>query len=325
MVFIYKKRSAPAMLASLESAVRRLPEYHDMMPILSAKFGAVQAGFGGEQELDKIFERYSFSMKYGVFHDISLVSSTYFQVDTLLVTPGYAVLFEVKNISGELMVTANPPQLLRKSDSGKVSGFKSPIVQLDSNCELFQDWLSSRGVSLPVYGAVVLAYEKQRIDVFDTDVPILFPHAVPTFIRKLPTGSPLLDEKTFSGLLANLSNSHRPYIPSPISSMYQIPRKDFRTGVMCPECGRFGMEWYARSWNCKGCGTSDRHAHKQAILDWFLLFGGKMRNKDCREFLHIERQQTAHRFLQGMELNIEGANRNRAYSMKYFQEKEKRT
>lgn len=317
-MFIYKRRMAPLMLASLDAAIGRLPNTHEMMPILSARLAAVQAGFGGEQELDKVFDRYSFSMKYGVFHDMSLMSSTYFQVDTLLVTPWFAVLFEVKNISGELMVTANPPQLIRKSDSGQVTGFQSPLAQLESNCELFQDWLSSRGVSIPVYGAVVLAYAKQRIDVFDTDVPILFPHSVPTYIRKIPAGPPLLDEKTFSGLMVDLKKSHRPYRPSPISSMYKIPRNDFRTGVICPGCGRFEMEWYARSWNCKGCGGTDRHAHKQAILDWFMLFGGDMRNKDCRDFLHIERQQTAHRFLKGMELNVEGLNRHRVYSMKIF-------
>ena len=316
-MFIYKKRSAPSMLASLDAGVRRLSDTHEMMPILSVKYAAVQAGFGGEQELDKVFERYSFSMNYGVFHDMSLMSSTYFQVDTLLVTPWFAVLFEVKNISGELMVTANPPQLIRKSDSGKVSGFKSPLAQLESNCELFQDWLTSRGISLPVYGAVVLAYAKQRIDVFDTDVPILFPHAVPTFIRKLPTGSPLLDEKTFSRLLADLSTSHRPYIPSPISSMYKIPKNDFRTGVICPACGRFGMEKYMGGWRCLACGGTSRTAHEQAIRDWFHLFGGEMSNRDCREFLHVNRQQTAHRLLVSMELETSGTKRGRKYSMKF--------
>lgn len=306
----------PQQLEGLDAVIRRLPEYHEMIPILKAKFAAVQAGFGGEQELDKVFERYAFSMEYGVFHDLSLVSSTLFQIDTLLVTPWYAVLFEVKNIAGELMVTANPPQLIRKSDSGQVSGFKSPIAQLESNCELFEDWLKSRGLSLPVYGAVVLAYAKQRIEVFDTEVPILFPHAVPTFIRKLPTGSRQLDEQAFNGLLSGLKRSHRQFVPAPICSTYAISKEDIRTGVICPGCGGFGMDWYARCWNCAICKTTDRYAHKQAIRDWFLLFGGSMMNKDCRQFLHIERQQTANRFLKGMDLQIKGANRNRTYTMR---------
>ncbi|MHC8514572.1 nuclease-related domain-containing protein [Sporosarcina sp. ITBMC105] len=215
------------------------------------------------------------------------------------------------------MVTANPPQLIRKSDSGQLSGFKSPIAQLESNCELFEDWLNNRGLSLPVYGAVVLAYAKQRIEVFDTEVPILFPHAVPTFIRKLPTGSLMLDNQAFRGLLNSLKKCHRPFIPAPICSTYAISKQDIRTGVICPGCGGFGMEKYSGGWRCLSCGKTSRKAHEQAIRDWFLLFGGEMRNKDCRTFLHVDRQQTAHRLLVSMELKTKGTYRDRVYKYPY--------
>ena len=74
-------------------------------------------------------------MKYRVLHDLSLRSSTHFQIDTLLITASYAVVFEVKNIAGELKVVNNPPQLICKLDNGEVKGFNSPITQLQSNCE----------------------------------------------------------------------------------------------------------------------------------------------------------------------------------------------
>lgn len=71
--------------------------------------------------------------------------------------------------------------------------------------------------------------------------------------------------------------------------------------------------------------NAEREAHQQTIRDWFLLFGGKMSNKDCRAFLHIERQQTANRILRGMGLLAEGANRNRTYMMQSLSERKKRT
>lgn len=313
------------MLEGLEAALRRLPSHHDAIPALRSKHAAVKAGFGGEQELDKVFEGYAFSMKHGIFHDLSLASSAYFQVDTLFITPWYAVLFEVKNIAGELTVTENPPQLIRTLESGQVSGFKSPIAQLQSNCELFQDWLYSRELSLPVYGAVVMAYASQRIEVFDTKTPVLFPSSVPSYIRKLPATSPLLDNATFDSLLSLLVNGHRQFIPSPICDIYSIRHSDIRTGVICPECGVIGMEKYMGGWRCLSCEATSRDAHKQAIRDWFLLFGGGMRNKDCREFLRVDRQQTAHRILASMELGVEGAKRNRTYVMQLHLEQEKRT
>ncbi|MDN4606152.1 NERD domain-containing protein [Sporosarcina highlanderae] len=313
------------MLEGLEAAMRRLPSHHEAIPALRLKHAAVKAGFGGEQELDKVFGGYSFSMKHGIFHDLSLASSTYFQMDTLFITPWYAVLFEVKNIAGELTVTENPPQLIRTLDSGQVSGFKSPIAQLQSNCELFQDWLYSRDLSLPVYGAVVMAYASQRIEVFDTKTPVLFPSSVPSYIRKLPTTSPLLDDATFDHLLLLLSSGHRQFIPSPICGTYSIRRSDIRTGVICPECGFIGMGWNRRRWECMNCGFRCSEAHKQAIRDWFLLFGGKMMNKDCREFLHLERQQNANRMLRDMNLHTEGANRNRTYTIWISASQKKRT
>lgn len=301
--------------------MNRLPEQHVSFPALQSKQAAVQAGFGGEQELDKIFERYSFSMDYRVFHDLSLFSSTPFQLDTLFITPWYAVIFEVKNMSGELLVTDNPPQLIRTSETGQVSRFKSPITQLENNCALFTEWLRYRDFALPVYGAIVLAYPRQHIDVFDTNIPILFPQAVPTFIRKLPTGVPLLKETIFSNLLSHLHRGHRQFIPSPICTTYSIQPEDIRTGVICQNCNRIGMKKYTGGWRCLSCGKTSRHAHKQAIRDWFLLFGGAMRNQDCRRFLQIDRQQTAHRLLTSMPLERKGSYRNRTYHMRFDSEK----
>lgn len=232
----------PLLWEGLQAAMNRLPEYHESIPALQTKQATVQAGFGGEQELDKIFERYPFSMEYQVFHDLSLFTSTPFQLDTLFITPWYAIVFEVKNMSGELLVTENPPQLIRTLESGQVSRFKSPITQLENNCALFTEWLVRRGVSLPVHGVIVLAYPRQHIEVFDTNVPILFPQAVPAFIRKLPTGVPLLKKAVFADLLANLQRSHRQFIPPPICTTFSIPAAHIQTGVICPHCNRLGMK-----------------------------------------------------------------------------------
>lgn len=299
------------LLEGLSAAIKRFPREH---PLLEAKYAAVKAGFGGEQQLDKVFENYSFSMNYRVLHDLSLTSSTFFQIDTLFVTPFYAIVFEVKNIAGELQVVDNPPQLIRKLETGEVKGFKSPITQVQSNCELLKDWFHARNLSLPIYGAVVLAYAKQRIDLFDTRTPFLFPNAVPTFIRGLPTETPLLDDATFMEIVHELVARHREFIPKPICLTYPELRNKIMTGVACPACGFLGMKKYMKGWRCAACGGTSTDAHRQAIRDWFLLFGGKMTNRDCRDFLHVERQ-SATRILQGMKLSEEGANRNRTYSL----------
>lgn len=312
---ISKTRSKPLLLDGLHTAIHRLQPGHAMLPILKGKYSAVKAGFGGEQQVDRIFQNYTFPVEHRIVHDLSLTSSTHFQIDTLFITPSYAVIFEIKNIAGMLKVTENPPQLVRTLDNGEVKGFNSPIAQLQNNRELLQDWFHSRNISLPIYGAVVLAYPTQRIELFNTSTPFLFPNTIPTFIRNLPIDSLVLDNKSLTLLTEELINNHSEFIPKPICTTYSIQQNEIMTGVACPFCDLFGMKKYMKGWRCTACHRTSTNAHEQTIRDWFLLFGGKMTNKDCREFLQIERQQTAYRILQSMNLSIEGANRNRTYSM----------
>lgn len=282
---------------------------------LRNNYTARLAGISGETRVDHVFNTYSFSMTHKIFNGISLISSNHFQIDTLFITPAYAVILEVKNIAGTLKVKTNPPQLVQTLDNGETKGFVSPITQVESNKELLQDWFHSRHISLPIYTAVVLAFPKKDVDLQDNKTPFLYPTNIPSFIRKLPTTPQLLDQKSFSRLIKDLKKNDRTYIPQPICSTYFIAKDEISTGVSCPICSFLGMEKYRGGWRCSACSHKSADAHVQAIRDWLLLFGGKMTNADCRSFLHIDKHQTATRVLQSMNLQTEGAKRNRTYSM----------
>lgn len=265
--------------------------------------------------MDYIFLNYSFPFRNKVFNGLSLTSSTQFQIDTLFITQSYAVVLETKNLAGAIKVKKNPSQLVQTLDNGEKRGFTSPVSQVQSNMELLQDWFHSHNISLPVYGAVVLAFPKREVELLDTEIQFLYPSGIPSYIRKLQTAPQLLDEKSFSLVIQALIKSNTEYIPRPICSIYSIPKNDIFTGVACPSCNFLGMTKYRGGWRCLSCPLKSRDAHLQAIRDWFLLFGGKMANKDCREFLEIPKRQTATRILQSMELQSEGEKRNRTYSM----------
>ena len=312
-VIVRKRRSPPVQLPALLAALHRLPETHQKYHLLKQRIASTQAGYGGEQELDKVLENYSFPMPLRVFQDISLSSSSLFQIDTLILTPEFALICEVKNMSGELSITENPPQLLRVSDDGQLTGFPSPISQLLNTCQLFEDWLIARDTPLPVYGCVVLAYPKQRLTLFDTDVPVLFPSTVPMHIRSLYQEHPLLLPKELDELSVQILHAHRNFKPKPISVTYDIHPDDFLTGVACPSCGHLGMIRNRKVWKCKACGTQSSSAHQQTIHDWFLLFDGALTNAEYRRFCRLPCQQTARRMLLSMNLIPVGAKKNRSY------------
>ncbi|WP_158541033.1 nuclease-related domain-containing protein [Sporosarcina sp. BI001-red] len=290
-----------------------------MYETLKQRAVSIKAGFGGEQELDRVLENYEFPMSTYILNDVSLSSSSLFQIDTLILTPEFALICEVKNIAGELSVTENPPQLLRITESGRISGFPSPLAQLTNTCQLFEDWLTAKNINLPVLGCVVLAYPKQRLSIFKTTVPILFPSIIPQHVRSLYTNQPLLSTEELQSLAQSIVKEHRSYAPNPISTTYSIKPKDFLTGVDCPLCNTLGMTKKGQFWVCPSCNHQCTTAHQQAILDWFLLFEGPLTNNECRRFCEIHCSQFTRQALLNMNLTPVRATKNRGYIKQHTQ------
>lgn len=301
------------MLEAVEHSLKRLyPRHHSL---LTAKKLALEAGIAGEDKLAETLRKHAFPFEHRIFHDLSLKSSSSFQIDSLFLTPFYSVVIEVKNISGVLRFVDDPPQLVRTRDSGEVDGFESPAAQVERNGDLLNLWLHERGIRLPIYRIVVLAYPKQIVEQAPAKTKILFPSLVPSFLRSLPRKSTLLDVMKLGWLTEELLKSHRPFVPRPLGDIYDIPGADYRTGVMCLGCGTIGMLKIKRSWHCVRCSRRDPSAHEQAVREWFLLIGREMRNEDCRGFLHVD-MHTASRILRGMNLESKGSFKDRTYQMK---------
>lgn len=263
-----------------------------------------------------MFRKCRFLFDHYVFHDLSPTSD--FQIDSYVMTPWYSVVLEVKNISDVLEFKDNPPQLIRTREDGHRDGFESPVVQLERNCDLLSEWLRNRGIHLPIYGAVVLAYPKQIVAVPPVRTKLLFPSLIPSYIRSIPQQGVKLDTATFNWLSGELLNSHQPFIPKPICESYGIPFGDFQPGVRCITCGRIGMIKLPRTWCCPYCGAHDHMAHERTLLEWFLIYKKSITNKECREFLGVD-IHTAKRILKSMNLKSEGKNRYRTYIMDFNQ------
>ncbi|WP_235846973.1 nuclease-related domain-containing protein [Neobacillus soli] len=304
-------------LEGLIAAQKRLAVGHSILPVLAAKQGSVEAGIGGEERVTEIFRKHSFSFDHHIFHDLSPTSDEKFQMDTNVLTPWYGVVLEVKNIGGILEFKENPPQLVRTRDDGHKDGYESPVVQLERNRDLLTAWLKSRNIHLPIYGAVVLAYPKQIVAVPPAKTKLLFPNLIPSYIRSIPQPAKKLDIDTFNWLSAELVNSHQRYIPRPICESFRIPFGDFRTGVWCVVCDRFGMIKLPRTWQCPFCKATDHLAHQRALREWFLIFKRTITNRECRAFLGVDDIYTANRILQSRNLSSEGAYRYRTYKMDF--------
>lgn len=314
---ICKKRRQPADIVGLTALLSRLRENSPYREEIHSDLSAVRAGLGGEERLDEVLNNHTFPKDHIFLHDLSLKSTGKFQIDTLYLTPSHAVIFEVKNMAGTLIFKENPAQLIRILDNGQKRSFNSPAAQIERNQDLLSDWLHARGITLPISPAIVFAYPKQIIEQSPSTIPVLFPNSVPGFLRRLPKQHTILSSHELVALTKELVDNHAGYIPKPFCEKYNIPVDELITGVTCRICGHIGMERTLRTWHCKNCNTKDAFAHEQAIIEWFLLVGRRMTNRECRRFLHLDKPQTATRILNSMSLISEGNFKNRAYSIDF--------
>lgn len=312
---IIKNRDFSLKLAGLAAARHRLSAEHPILPVLAAKQAAMEAGIGGEDRVADVLSQFSFPFDIHIFHDLSPSADEKFQTDTHCLTPWYGLVLEVKNISGILEFNENPPQLISTKEDGCQYGYESPVSQLQRNCEFLREWFLHRGIQLPIYGAVVLAYPKQIVKTAPPRTKLLFPNMIPAYLKSIPQQGQKLAPETFNWLSAELLKSHQRYLPKPICETYKLRWSDFRTGVGCITCGRLGMIKQPRTWVCPFCQATDPLAHQRALLEWYLIFKRTITNRECREFLNVNDIHIAKRILHNMSFKSEGDFRYRKYIM----------
>jgi hypothetical protein len=314
---ILKSKDPSLTLEGLLAAQSRLSVSHPSLPILSTKQSSVEAGIGGEERVAEIFRKYSLPFEHHIIHDLSPSSHDNFQMDHNFFTPWYSLVLETKNISGKLEFRDNPPQLIRTREDGHIDGFESPVVQLERNRDLLYDFFSDRGIQMPIFGAIVIAYPKQIVTVPPANTQLLIPRAIPHFIKTIARPEQRLDRETFEWLSGELVRNHRRFIPKPISETYHIPIGDFKPGPRCVICNRIGMVKLPRTWHCTSCGANDQFAHVRTLREWFLVCKRSITNQECRWFLGVEDIYTANRILHSMNLTTEGKFRHQTYFMDF--------
>ncbi|WP_051302588.1 nuclease-related domain-containing protein [Salibacterium aidingense] len=144
---IKKHRTKPAVLRKLQILQRRLPPAHPKRPAVEKETAKYASGYRGEQALD--YHLSFINPDYPIFHDLRLFHrSTYFQIDTLLLTPFFILLIEVKNMAGTLIFDADRYQMIRRLH-GEEEGFLDPRLQVSRHQLQLEQWGRQKGRKLP--------------------------------------------------------------------------------------------------------------------------------------------------------------------------------
>jgi len=118
---LYKERYAPLMLVGLQALIQRLPSSHGKFIDIQEEIRKRAAGFSGEGNFDRHIREFRPSYPYALLHDVCLKQSgVYFQMDSLLITPSFIIIFEIKNLAGKIIVKSNPTQFIHENSERKI-------------------------------------------------------------------------------------------------------------------------------------------------------------------------------------------------------------
>lgn len=291
------------------SLFKRIRVDHPLYDVLMEELQRFDSGDHGERYVHGLLQE-EFGEAFQHFTKFRLGN---YEMDLISVTDRAVFLFEVKNIRGHVHIKNHPAQLIRKTEDGKIDTFKSPMSQLEMNVIKLRQFLQHHSIEVPIYAAVVFAFNNANIHADPHKYPIYIGRDVVRFVLESHPPQAPAHHKLIQ--LLSAQQERQRYLPK--LAKYNLDLHDFRTGVFCPKCDFLPMTRHKYTWTCPSCQHQDRSAHLAALHDYYELKSNMMTNEQCRKFLHLTNRHEAKRILQKNSVTKIGTGRATKYIIKY--------
>ncbi|WP_226036302.1 nuclease-related domain-containing protein [Aquibacillus saliphilus] len=316
---ILKQNTIPLRITQDETLLRRLPNFHPKRTAIEDDLSRRTAGYRGEQALAYQLQRLP-DDRFTILQDIRLQNGPlFFQMDTLVISPHFLLIIEVKNISGTLFFDTTFNQLVRKINQTE-EGFRNPLTQVKYQEGQLKLWLlTMKFPKIPVEHIIAIGNPSTVLTTNARDTTIyqkvLHVENVVDKILEIErkyrnNGRIDFNPKSIS---KKIIRKHTP-LSIDILAAYKIPQTDILTGVQCPTCLSLPMIRKHGEWYCTTCKLKFKNAHEIAIQDHFQIISPTITNKQCREFLHLDSTKVANKILTNMDLITMGRTKDRVYS-----------
>lgn len=311
-------RLKPYSVLTFEALFRRLKPKHRTNDTLNGRFAAESAGYSGEKNVDYKLSLYPHNGSI-VIQGPRLKNGAHpFQIDTLILTQNFFCILEIKNIKGELEYDSDFQQWMQKVGD-EIKGYKNPIYQAEAQKRHLEALLNGMGIhNVPIEYLVVISNPSTILrnsqgdqEVFDK---IIHTESLPIYLDKMVNKykTEAISRDTMKKVNNYIMKNQTPLQPQLIKN-YNLKEHHFIKGVTCPNCQHNPMIRSKRTWLCQQCSTTDKNAHKQTILDYFLLHKPTITNRECKELLQLDSARVAYNLLKSMDLKYSGKTRGRYY------------
>ncbi|MFV8826553.1 nuclease-related domain-containing protein [Alkalihalobacterium sp. APHAB7] len=319
---IKKEHKIPKNIQKLEALLRRLAADHPKRPQIEKVLAKATAGFKGEKSID-YYLSFLPEDQFHFLHGLRLLSSgtRYFQMDTLILSPRFILILEVKNITGSLFFDKTHQQLIRKVKD-REEAFPDPLLQVQRQKLQLENWLKKHKYpdSIPVRTLVVISNPSTIIKEAPNQ-EVLHAQGLPDKIHQIDQSftTDVLTFKEMKKMETTLIKKHVP-LEKDILSQFSIMREDIKKGVHCPECFHIPMIRKRGKWHCKKCLNENQEAHIATLKDYCLLIHKTLTNKEAREFLNIQSDSIAKHLIYSLKLKSTGKNKGRQYILEFPEE-----
>ncbi|KUP05242.1 hypothetical protein Q75_13405 [Bacillus coahuilensis p1.1.43] len=320
MIVFPLKKSYPHL--QLEALVTRVSPTHPSYETIVSDLGKRKIGYFGEERASYYFTLLP-SDTCRIFHGLRLnVDNLYFQMDVLVLTPSFILVFEVKNSTRHLHYDSKTEQFYKIETDGRKVGTYNPIEQVHNQAYLLSRWLQVKGVEqLPIDYYVVRSNPKSVLEITGSAPHItskfISSENIPNTVRKVDARNfpIILDKKTMKKVNQKLLHSHED-LHLDLFKTYDLTHDDIHVGVICKDCGSRPMVKKRNGWLCPDCTSIDKNSWKLAVDDWFYIMNEGITAKTCQHFLQLDSRHQAKRLLAQLPLEIVGENIKTTYFRK---------
>lgn len=327
-MLIVKPLTIPFKILMDSALLNRLPQHHSKIRFIEDDLTRRKVGFRGEQTL-LYHLGFLKDDHYLIFFDLRLQFEEYFfQIDTLILTPHFILIIEVKNFSGTLIFEKHSGQFIRIYQN-KEESFPNPLFQVQRHHFLLENLFKQKNLpTIPIEHIVVISnsttYIKTPSDNLQLYEKVLHSEKIIHKIDQLSRKHNQIKLKSSSlkKISQFLLQNHIPDTPS-ILELFEIQKEEVIKGIQCSSCKKFTMIRKHGKWSCPFCIAQSKNAHEQAILDYLLLIEPTITNKKCQDFILLSNRKIVTNLLTALNLPFSGKDRYRKYHLppvEYFQD-----
>ena len=287
-------RDKPRMLIGLPRLVARLPVNSVEREEFEQRYQRIQVGYSGELKVDDFLESLNLPSSTRILKNIelSLEGGQSFQIDLLVISEKYILLFEVKNIAGELTFESNPNQLVRNLQ-GRVTKMDCPVTQLLNTKSYLERWLKQRGYSISVMSKIIWANQQAFIKVAPENASVIFMKEIPLLLKALESYPEIMNLKDIEHLIESIKRHQVVYNPFPLREYFRINEAILKKNQLCPTCHLTLHYVNHKTRFCSNCQVNEKTDYEGALQDWFIVFGRTITSKECQEFLGLSNRHQA--------------------------------